>query len=244
MPWEARSMKPVVYSDIPAIEPALLERAKGFAMADLHEGLGAVAGREGLMAPAMRPLFLGAKLCGQAVTCYNYPGDNLMLHVAIKLAKPGQIVVATNGGSAQGALWGEMVTVFARLKGIGGAVVDGAIRDTDPIRELGFPVFSTSISASHPEKRGPGSANVPVVVAGITVNPGDVIVGDNDGVLVIPPRYLGPAMDAAQSRVDKETGFREKLAAGKTMFELLNLQPLLDAAGVVQKNGTWRDDKS
>jgi len=137
-----------------------------------------------------------------------------------------------------------MVTVFARLKGLGGAVVDGAIRDTDPIRELGFPVFSTSISASHPEKRGPGSANVPVVVAGITVNPGDVIVGDNDGVLVIPPRYLGLAMDAAQARVDKETGFREKLAAGKTMFELLGLQPLLDAAGVVQKQGTWRDDKS
>jgi 4-hydroxy-4-methyl-2-oxoglutarate aldolase len=236
-------MKPVVYSDIPAIDSALLERAKGFAMADLHEGLGAVAGREGLMAPAMRPLFQGAKVCGQAVTCYNYPGDNLMLHVAIKLAKPGQIVVATNGGSAQGALWGEMVTVFARLKGLGGAVVDGAIRDTDPIRELGFPVFSTSISASHPEKRGPGSANVPVVVAGITVNPGDVIVGDNDGVLVIPPRYLKAAMDAAQSRVDKESGFREKLAAGKTMFDLLGLQPLLDAAGVVQKKGTWRDDK-
>ncbi|HKY94862.1 MAG TPA: 4-carboxy-4-hydroxy-2-oxoadipate aldolase/oxaloacetate decarboxylase [Kiloniellales bacterium] len=235
-------MQPVVYSDIPAIDAALLERAKGFAMADLHEGLGAVAGREGLMAPTMRPLFHGARLCGQAVTCYNYPGDNLMLHVAIKLAKPGQIVVATNGGSAQGALWGELVTVFARLKGIGGAVVDGAIRDTDPIRALAFPVFSTSISASHPEKRGPGSANVPVVVAGITVNPGDVIVGDNDGVLVIPPRYLEPAMNAAQARVDKEAGFREKLAAGKTMFDLLNLQPLLDAAGVVQKKGIWRDD--
>jgi len=236
-------MKPVVYSDIPAVDPALIERAKGFAMADLHEGLGAVAGREGLMAPAMRPLFQGARICGQAVTCYNYPGDNLMLHVAIKLAKPGQIVVATNGGSAQGALWGEMVTVFSRLKGLGGAVVDGAIRDTTPIAEMGFPVFSTSISASHPEKRGPGSANVPVVVAGITVNPGDVIVGDNDGVLVIPPRFLGPAMDAAQARVDKEAGFREKLQGGKTMFELLNLQPLLDAAGVVQKSGTWRDDR-
>lgn len=236
-------MKPVVYSDIPAIDPALLERAKGFAMADLHEGLGAVAGREGLMAPAMRPLFQGARICGQAVTCYNYPGDNLMLHVAIKLAKPGQIVVATNGGSSQGALWGEMVTVFSRLKGLGGAVVDGAIRDTAPIAEMGFPVFSTSISASHPEKRGPGSANVPVVVAGITVNPGDVIVGDNDGVLVIPPRFLKAAMDAAQSRVDKETGFRAKLQEGKTMFELLNLQPLLDAAGVVQKPGIWRDDQ-
>lgn len=236
-------MKPVVYTDIPHVDPALIERARGIAMADLHEGLGAVAGREGLMSPAMRPLFPGARICGQAVTCYNYPGDNLMLHVAIKLAKQGQIIVASNGGSAQGALWGEMVTVFAQLKKLGGAVVDGAIRDTTPITEMGFPVFSTSISASHPEKRGPGSANVPMVVAGITVNPGDVIVGDHDGVLVIPPRFLKGAIEAAESRVAKEAGFREKLAAGKTMFELLNLQPLVEAAGIVEKKGTWRDDK-
>lgn len=234
-------MKPVIYREIPPIAPALLERAKGFAVADLHEGLGAVAGRAGLMAPAMRPIFPGAKLCGQAVTCYNYPGDNLMLHAAIKLAQKGQIIVATNGGSAQGALWGEMVTVFCRLKGIGGAVVDGAARDIGPIRELGFPVFSTAISASHPEKRGPGSANVPVVMAGITVNPGDLILGDDDGVLVVPPRYLEAAMNAAQARVDKETQFREKLAAGKTMFELLNLQPLMDAAGIEERPGTWLD---
>ena len=237
-------MKPVVYTEIPAVDPALLERAKGLAVADLHEGMGAVAGREGLMAPVMRPLFAGARLCGQAVTCFNYPGDNLLLHAAIKLAWPGQIIVATNGGSAQGALWGEMVTVFARLQGLGGAVVDGAIRDTDPIRALGFPVFSTAISASHPDKRGPGSANVPVVVAGVTVNPGDIVVGDGDGVLVIPPRYLKAAMDAAQARIDKETAFRAKLAEGRTMFELLNLQPLMDAAGIEFRAGTWRDDEA
>jgi 4-hydroxy-4-methyl-2-oxoglutarate aldolase len=236
-------MKPVIYREIPSIAPALLERAKGFAVADLHEGLGAVAGRAGLMAPSMRPIFPGARLCGQAVTCYNYPGDNLMLHAAIKLAKPGQIIVATNGGSAQGALWGEMVTVFCRIKGIAGAVVDGAARDIGPIRELGFPVFSTAISASHPEKRGPGSANVPVVVAGITVNPGDLILGDDDGVLVVPPRYLEAAMDAAQARVDKEAGFRKKLADGATMYDLLGLQSFMDASGVVEKPGTWLDDK-
>lgn len=236
-------MKPVIYTDIPALDPALLERAKGFAMADLHEGLGAVAGRSGLMAPNMRPVYSGTKICGQAVTCYNYPGDNLMLHAAIKLAKPGQIIVATNGGSAQGALWGEMVTVFAKLKGIAGAVVDGAVRDTDPIRELDFPLFSTAISASHPEKRGPGSANVPVMVAGVVVNPGDVLVGDGDGVLVIPPRYLEAAMNAAQARVDKETAFRAKLAEGKTMYELLNLEPVMQGAGIETRTGTWLDDQ-
>lgn len=235
-------MKPVIYRDIPAIDPALLERAKGFAMADLHEGLGAVAGRQGLLAPTMRPVYPGARLCGQAVTCYNYPGDNLMLHAAIKLAQPGQIIVATNGGSAQGALWGEMVTVYAQLKQIGGAVIDGAARDTAAVAELGFPVFATAISASHPEKRGPGSANVPVVVAGITVNPGDLIVGDADGVLAIPPRYLEAAMDAAQARVDKETGFRKKLHEGASMYDLLGLEATMQAAGIELRDGTWQAD--
>lgn len=234
-------MKPVIYREIPAIDPTLIERAKGIAMADLHEGLGAVSGRLGLMAPNMRPLFTGARLCGQAVTCFNYPGDNLMLHAALRLAEPGQIVVATNGGSAQGALWGEMVTVFAKMKGVGGAVIDGAARDVAAVRELGFPVFSTAISASHPEKRGPGSANVPVVVAGITVNPGDLIVGDDDGVLVVPPEHLEAAMDAAEARMEKETVFRARLAEGKTMYELLGLEAGMKAAGIEEREGTWKD---
>jgi 4-hydroxy-4-methyl-2-oxoglutarate aldolase len=236
-------LKPVIYTDIPAIDPALIARAKQLAMADLHEGLGAVAGRLGLMAPTMRPLSPGMKLCGQAVTCFNYPGDNLMLHAAIRLAKAGQIVVATNGGSAQGALWGEMVTVFAKMKGLGGGVVDGAARDVGPIRELGFPVFSTAICASHPEKRGPGSANVPVVVAGITVNPGDLMVGDDDGVLVIPPEHLAAAIEGAESRMAKEKVFRAKLAEGKTMYELLGLEAGMKAAGIEERQGTWMDDR-
>jgi 4-hydroxy-4-methyl-2-oxoglutarate aldolase len=234
-------VKPVIYSEIPVIDPGLIARAREIAMADLHEGLGAVAGRLGLMAPTMRPLSPGTKLCGQAVTCFNYPGDNLMLHAAVRLAKAGQIVVATNGGSAQGALWGELVTVFAKLKGIGGAVVDGAARDVAAIRALGFPVFSTAISASHPEKRGPGSANVPVVAAGITVNPGDLIVGDDDGVLVIPPEHLAAAIEGAEERMAKERVFRAKLAEGKTMYELLGLEAGMKAAGIEERKGTWKD---
>ena len=210
-------MKPVIYSEIPAVDPALLERAKGFAMADLHEGLGAVAGRVGLMAPTMRPVYSGTKICGQAVTCYNYPGDNLMLHAAIKLAKAGQIIVATNGGSAQGALWGEMVTVFAKLKGIAGAVVDGAVRDTDPIRELDFPLFSTAISASHPEKRGPGSANVPVMVAGVVVNPGDILVGDGDGVIAIRPEQVETLAAEARRIQQAEDNMSAFLREGGTL---------------------------
>ena len=98
-------MTPVAYAKIPRIDRALIERASRNSVADLHEGLGAIAGRRHLLSHAMRPVWTGAKTCGQAVTCYNYPGDNLLLHIAAKLAEPGDVIVATNGGSAQGALW-------------------------------------------------------------------------------------------------------------------------------------------
>ncbi|MEC7256307.1 MAG: dimethylmenaquinone methyltransferase, partial [Pseudomonadota bacterium] len=124
------SMTPVAYTRIPRIDPALIARAAQNTVADLHEGLGAIAGRQALMQPGMRPVWTGAKTCGQAVTCFNYPGDNLLLHVAAKLAEPGDVIVATNGGSAQGALWGDMITYYAQKKGLTGAVIDGAARDT------------------------------------------------------------------------------------------------------------------
>ncbi len=233
-------LTPVIYTEIPRIDPALIARARAQRVADLHEGMGAVRGRQGLMAPAMRPLFPGAQLCGQAVTCYNYPGDNLMLHVAARLAQPGDIVVATNGGGAQGALWGDMITYYARLRGIGGAVIDGAARDSGPIREMGFPVFSTAISVSHPEKRSPGSVNVPVSVAGAIVHPGDLIVGDDDGVLVIPPDCLEAAVARAEARAAQEEAMRAELRAGATMFDLLGLEAVVEAAGIARIEGTWQ----
>ena len=233
-------MKPVAYTKIPRIGPELIERAREISVADLHEGLGAVAGRQCLMAQSMRPMHQGARICGQAVTCYNYPGDNLMLHVAVRLAEKGDVIVATNGGSAQGALWGDMITYFAKLKGIEGAVIDGAARDTDRLREMDFPVFSTAISVSHPEKRGPGAVNVPMVVAGVTVNPGDLIVADSDGVLAIPGELLEGALDNAEARRAKELGFREKLDQGATMYDLLGLQKEVEASGLVEVEGTWK----
>ena len=236
-----RPMTPVVYTQVPRIEPALIERAGALSVADLHEGLGAVLGRQCLMRPAMRPVYEGARLCGQAITCFNYPGDNLMLHAAIRVARAGDVIVATNGGDAQGALWGEMVTHYARLRGLGGAVIDGAARDVDAVREMRFPVFSTAVCASHPEKRGPGSANVPVAVAGAMVAPGDLIVGDGDGVLAIPPEHLAAAIEGAEARMAREAGFRDRLAAGETMYDLLGLEADMQAAGIREIDGTWRD---
>lgn len=236
-----RPTKPVIYNRIPAVDAALLDRAAQFGVADLHEGLGAVAGRMCLMSPAMRPLASGQRLCGQAVTAWNYPGDNLMIHAALNVAGPGQVLVLTNGGSPQGALWGDVACGFAVKKGLGGAVIHGATRDTDAIRALGFPVWTTAISVEHPEKRGPGAVNVPVVVDGVLVEPGDVIVGDADGVLVIPRALLEATVAKAELRAEAEKVFRMRIAAGETLLEILGMGAVIEAAGIDQIDATWLD---
>ncbi len=234
-------MTPVAYTSIPRIDPDLLKRVSKIGLADLHEGLGAVAGRQCLMQPHMRPMHRGRPICGQAITCLSYPGDNLMLHVAAKLAQPGDVLVLTNGGTSHGAMWGDVMSHFCQQRGIVGAVIDGPARDTDRIGEMGFAVYSTSISVSHPEKRGPGCVNVPIVVAGVNVNPGDVIVADSDGVMSIPPDLLAPAVKNAEARIAKEQSIRERIAAGEMLFDIMGLASDVKAAGVTQIEGTWRE---
>jgi 4-hydroxy-4-methyl-2-oxoglutarate aldolase len=200
-----------VYTRIPACDPALLKEAGRYGVSDLHEGLGAVAGRTCLMAPSMRPNTLGTRMVGQAITSFNYPGDNLMLHRALALAEAGQVIVASNGGSAQGALWGE----------------------------LAFPVWSTAVSPSHPEKRGPGAVNMPLVCAGVTVNPGDIIAADGDGVLVISPALLETAVTAARARAAKEEGIRAAITRGETLAGILGMGAAFEKAGIEDVSTTW-----
>lgn len=234
-------MKPVAYTQIPRIDKELLKRAAAISVADLHEGLGAVAGRQCLMQPQMRPMHPGRPICAQAITCYSYPGDNLMLHIAAKLAQPGDALVITNGGTPHGAMWGDVMTFFCQQKGIVGAVIDGPARDTDRIAETGFPVYSTSISVSHPEKRGPGAVNVPIVVAGVNVNPGDVIVADSDGVMAIPPHLLEAGIANAEVRIAKEDAIRKRIASGEALFDIMGLAKDVEAAGVHEIKGKWCD---
>jgi 4-hydroxy-4-methyl-2-oxoglutarate aldolase len=236
-------MKPAIYSRIPASDPALIARAAEQGVADLHEALGPVRGRMCLMSPAMRPIAPGQRLCGPAATAWNYPGDNLMIHAVLNLAQPGQVLVLTNGGSAQGALWGDVACTFAVKQGIAGAVVHGAVRDTVPIGALGFPVWATAISVEHPEKRGPGAVNVPVVVDGVLVEPGDIVAADNDGVLVIPRGELQRTVEAAEARAGREVGFRQRIAAGERLIDVLDMRAVLDGCGVPQIDGCWNEDR-
>lgn len=236
-------MKPVIYTRIPETDPALVARAAKFGIADLHESLGAVAGRMCLMSSAMRPIAAGQHICGPAVTAWNYPGDNLMIHCALDIAERGQVLVFTNGGTSQGSLWGDVACGYAKKKGIAGAVVHGAVRDTDALRELEFPVWSTFISVEHPEKRGPGAVNVPIVVDGVLVEPGDIIAADADGALVIPRAELARTVEGAEARAAKEVEFRKKIAAGERPMDLLGIRANIEQAGIAMKDCTWQDDK-
>ena len=232
-------MNPVICTRIPLPDPALVAEAANYGLADLHESLGAVQGRMALMSSRMRPLLAGRRISGAAVTSYNFPGDNLMIHVALNVAERGQILVLANGGGTQGALWGDVACTFAAQKGIAGVVADGPVRDVDALREMDFPVWATSISPSHPEKRGPGSVNVPIVVDGVLVEPGDVIVADGDGVLAIPQAHLARTIEGARQRAEREVAIRKRIKAGESLFEILNMQAAVEGAGIRQVDSTW-----
>lgn len=235
-------MSSVIYTRIPLPDPILVKEAKKYGVADLHESLGPVNGRMALMSPRMRSLSQGSRICGAAVTGYNYPGDNLMVHVGLRVTERGQILVLTNGGGHQGALCGDITCAYAQKKGVEGIVADGPVRDIDTLRELQFPVWSTFVSPSHPEKRGPGSVNVPVVVDGVLVEPGDVIVADGDGVLVIPREKLKVTIERARIRSEKEVAIRKRIKAGESLFEILKMRDTVVAAGIPERDMTWEQD--
>lgn len=231
----------VVYREVPRSDPALIAEALSYGIADLHEAMGSVAGRMALMSARMRPIAPGQRVVGEAVTAYNYPGDNLLIHKALQLAQAGQVLVLTNGGGEHGALWGDLAGSFATAKGVAGVVADGAVRDVDALREMQLPVWATSISPSHPEKRGPGAVNVPVVCDGVLVNPGDIIAADGDGVLVIPREALASAVEGARARSGREVEIRRRVAAGESLYDILGMQRSLEAAGIEEHAGTWLD---
>lgn len=233
----------IVYTRIPETDPALIARARECGVADLHEGLGPTYGRMALMSPRMRPLNRGLRIAGPAVTAYNYPGDNLMIHKALQLVQPGQVLVFTNGGGVQGALWGEMAATFAKARGVEGIVVDGAIRDTDALVEMSAPVWHTAISPSHPEKGAAGAVNIPVVVDGVQVRPGDIIVADGDGVLAVPRRMLAAAVDAAEARRAREVELAKAIAQGATLYDLTGMEKTFQALKIDVRERSWESDQ-
>jgi len=209
------------------VRPANAERFANFDPATLYEA----AGRRGMIDPSIRPAWRGAKVCGAALTVECPPGDNLMLHHAVAAATPGVVLIATLGSYLLTGAWGEVLTAAAEAKGVAGVVVDGAVRDVEAIAERQFATFSRGLAIGACTKERFGTLNQIILFGGVLIRPGDIVVGDSDGLVVIDQDRADEVYEASVKRRQREAKIISDLANGKTTIELLGLPPLRDHAG-------------
>ncbi len=231
---------PVIYRRIRRPDVALVARAASHPMSDLYEGLPPERRAVALMSPRMRPLVPGLRIAGPAVTALCAPGDNLMMHKALALARRGDVLVVA-AGTPSGAQWGMLAAAYAEHAGLAGVIVSGSVRDADNLVARRYPVWCTAVSPDHPDKRGAGSVNVPVVCDGVLVQPGDVVCADGDGVLAIRPEDLAVAVASAERRYSHEAEGLAAIAAGRTLFEVHDLQTALERCAIPEHDAAWEE---
>jgi 4-hydroxy-4-methyl-2-oxoglutarate aldolase len=217
-----------IVRNVERAEPDTIAALREAGVATAHEA----AGRIGLLGPDIRPRQTGRTIAGSAVTVSCHPGDNLMIHAAVEVCLPGDILVVTTTSPSTDGMFGDLLATSLIAHGVVGLVSDAGVRDIAALRELGFPVWSRAVHAQGTVKASPGSVNVPVVAAGQLVRPGDVIVADDDGALALPITDAPQAVQAARKRIANEAAKREQLAGGTLGLDLYNLRPLLEELGV------------
>ncbi len=209
-------------------DPEVVRALGELGVATVHEA----QGRTGLMKPYMRPIYPSARAAGTAVTISSQPGDNLMIHAAMEVCKRGDILVVTTTSESTDGMFGELLGVSCEAHGVVGLITDAGVRDTAELTAMDFPVWARAISAQGTVKSTAGSVNVPVVCAGMTVNPGDVVVADADGVVVVPREQAAAVAQAGRDRIDKEAKTRERLRNGELGVDFYGLREKLKQLGV------------
>jgi 4-hydroxy-4-methyl-2-oxoglutarate aldolase len=221
-------MKPTIVRNVARADASVIEKLGALGVATVHEA----QGRSGLLHPYMRPIYPAARVAGSAITISCQAGDNLMIHAAIELCRRGDVLVVTTTSESTDGMFGELLAVSARAHGVVGLLIDAGVRDVADLTTMEFPVWAKAIHAQGTVKATAGSVNVPVVCAGAAIAPGDVIVGDVDGVVVVPRVAAGDVARAGAERVAKEEKSRARLKAGELGLDFYGLRAKLADLGV------------
>ena len=226
-----------VYTQVNRVSADICAQALQTSVSDLHEAMGGTLAKAHTMSHRMRPLISGVRIAGPAVTAHCPPADNLMMHKSLYLSQKGDVLVVQCPES--GAQWGDMAAFYAKQKGLAGVVVDGFIRDTDDLIEMQSAVWATKIGPSSPQKIGHGSVNAPIVCDGVYVEPGDLVVANGDGVIVIPRQQAESVVGRALERKNKEDAVRQLILKGEHPWHLHGCDKNYEKLDIQDIQSTW-----